>query len=268
MIGDVLINGELSDGTIPVTDSSVVRGDGCFEVMKLYGGRLFGLEEHLDRLQRSASALGIVLPVRNDIRDWIEKIASQHVSGLVRVIVTRGSSIAGVDGLSNVIVFRHPAPEIAPFATLLPVPAPWHAAGIDWDLAGAKILSYAPNVAASRRAKDGGFDDALLISSGSLVLEGPTFSIAWVVNGILQTPTLNLGILDSITRRVVLEEAERMGLEVVEGLWNLDNVAEASEVMVLSTVREVQAVSGIGPLSFEAGHFTSRLAAAFGAIVG
>ena len=268
MIGDVLINGELSDGTIPVTDSSVVRGDGCFEVMKLYGGRLFGLEEHLDRLQRSASALGIVLPARDDIRTWVERIASQHVSGLVRVMVTRGSSISGVDGPSNVIIFRHPAPEIAPVVTLLPVPAPWHAAGIEWDLAGAKLLSYAPNVAASRRAKEGGFDDALLISSDALVLEGSTFSVAWMANGVLQTPTLDLGILDSITRKVVLEEAERMGLEVVEGLWNLENVAEASEVMALSTVREVQAVSEIGPLSFEAGHVTSRLADAFDAIVG
>jgi branched-subunit amino acid aminotransferase/4-amino-4-deoxychorismate lyase len=268
MIGDVLINGQLSAGTIPVTDSSVVRGDGCFEVMKVYGGRPFGLEEHLDRLQRSAAALGIDLPPRHNVRDWIETTAAQHEGGLVRVMVTRGSSVPGVDEPSNVIVFGHLGPVIAPSARLLPVDAPWHAAGVDWDLAGAKILSYAPNLAASRRAHGEGFDDALLTSVEGVVLEGPTFSVAWLFQGVLETPTLELGILDSITRRVVLEEAERMGLEVVEDSWNLDRLAGASEVMALSTVREVQVVSEIGPLSFGAGSVTSRLAAAFQSIVG
>ncbi len=268
MIGDVLINGELSAGTIPVTDSSVVRGDGCFEVMKVYGGRPFGLEEHLDRLQRSAAALGIDLPARHDVRDWIETTAAQHEDGLVRVMVTRGSSVPGVDEPSNVIVFGHPGPVVAPSARLFPLDAPWHAAGVDWDLAGAKILSYAPNLAASRRAAGEGFDDALLTSTEGVILEGPTFSVAWLVNGVLETPTLDLGILDSITRRVVLEEAERMGLEVVEDSWNLDRLAEASEVMALSTVREVQAVSAVGELRFEPGPVTSKLASAFQVIVG
>ena len=268
MSGRVLINGEESVGTIPVTDSSVVRGDGCFEVMKLYDGRPFGLEEHLDRLQRSAAALGIELPPRAKIRDWVLTVSTDQGEGLVRVMVTRGSSVPGVDGRSNVIVFGHLGPIIAPSSRLFPVSAPWHAAGVDWDLAGAKILSYAPNLAASRRAREEGFDDALLTSRDGVVLEGPTFSIAWVVGGVLETPTLDLGILDSITRRVVLEEAERMGLEVVEGSWYLGRLAEASEVMALSTVREVQVVSEIGELSFDAGPVTSKLADAFSLIVG
>lgn len=268
MIGDVLINGELSDGTIPVTDSAVVRGDGCFEVMKLYRGKPFGLEEHLDRLQRSANALGIELPARDDLRRWIEAIAAEHDDGLVRVMVTRGSSVPGLDDGSNVIVFWHQGPVIASSARLFPVEAPWHAAGVDWDLAGAKILSYAPNLAASRRATAEGFDDALLVSVDGVVLEGPTFSVAWVSGGVLETPTLDLGILDSITRRVVLEEAERMGLEVVEGVWSLDRLADASEVMAFSTVREVQVVSEIGEVAFQPGTVTSRLATAFRNIVG
>ena len=267
MISPVLINGEVSDGRIPVTDSSVVRGDGCFEVMKSYNGRAFGVEGHLDRLQRSAAALGIGLPPRDDLRKWVVRTAAEREDGLVRVMVTRGSSVPGVDEPSNVIVFGHAAPAIAPSARLYPVEAPWHAAGVEWDLAGAKILSYAPNLAASRRARSEGFDDALLLATEGVVLEGPTFSVAWVVAGILETPTLDLGILDSITRRVVLEEAERMGLEVIEGSWNLDRIAEASEVMALSTVREVQVVSHIGTLLFEPGPVTSKLASAFNAIV-
>lgn len=267
MISRVLINGELSEGTVPVSDSSVVRGDGCFEVVRSYDGRPFAVEEHLDRLQRSAAALGIELPARDDLRAWVVTTAELQVNGLVRVMVTRGSSIPGIDDPSNVIVFGHSTPAIPSSSRLLPVDAPWHAAGIDWDLAGAKILSYAPNLAASRRAKGEGFDDALLVGGQGWILEGPTFSTAWVVGGVLETPTLDLGILDSITRRVVLEEAERIGLEVVEGSWTLDRLSDASEVMALSTVKEVQVVSEIGVLKFDAGSVTSKLAEAFGAIV-
>ena len=139
MSGDVLINGVPSEGTIPVTDSSVVRGDGCFEVMKVYGGRAFGLEEHLDRLRRSANALGIELPKRDDVREWVVATAAKNDGGLVRVMVTRGSSVPGVDDPSNVIVLGHPGPVIAPSTRLYPLEAPWHAGGVDWDLAGAKI---------------------------------------------------------------------------------------------------------------------------------
>jgi len=267
MIDHVLINGEVSDGTIPVTDSSVVRGDGCFEVVRSYNGRPFGLEAHLDRLQRSAAALQIELPPRDDLRAWVETAVAHQVDGLVRVMVTRGSAIPGVEGSSKVIVYGHSMPVIPQSLRLTPVPAPWHAAGVDWDLAGAKILSYAPNLAASRRARGEGFDEALLLADQGWILEGPTFSVAWIVRGVLETPTLDLGILDSITRRVVLEEAERMGLEVVEGSWSLERLADASEMMAISTVKEVQVVSEAGALTFDAGPITSRLAEAFGAIV-
>ena len=77
MIGRVLINGEASDGSVPVTDSSVLRGDGCFEALRSYGGVVFALKEHLDRLDRSASALGIGLPSRSDLERWITSTAAE-----------------------------------------------------------------------------------------------------------------------------------------------------------------------------------------------
>jgi 4-amino-4-deoxychorismate lyase len=149
---------------------------------------------------------------------------------------------------------------------LSPVEAPWHAAGVDWDLAGAKILSYAPNLAATRKAKKDGFDDALLVTTDGRVLEGSTFAIAWVINDVIETPTLALGILDSITRRVVLDAARGLGIEVSEGSWALDRLADAVEVMALSTVREVQSVTQVGNVSFRSGPITARLALAFEAV--
>ena len=266
-LSQILVNGDVSDGTVHVSDSSVLRGDGCFEVLKAYEGKVFALEGHLDRLENSAGRLQIDLPDREAIADWIEQVAQEVGDCAVRVVVTRGSSVPGIDGESKVIVFAHDWPADSGAATLFPVVVPWHAAGVEWDLAGAKILSYAPNLAATRRAKLEGFDDALMVTVDGEVLEGPTFSVGWVIDGVLETPTLDLGILDSITRKVVLELADELGIEVVEGRWTLDRVAEASEVMALSTIREVQTVSRIDDLEFEPGPVTERLRKAFFALI-
>lgn len=263
MISEVLINGEVSQGLIPVTDSSVLRGDGCFEVLKAYGGRPFDLEGHLDRLERSARAMDIALPSRDDLTSWINQIAESLGDCAVRVVVTRGSSVPGVEGGPLVVVFGHEWELESETVTLFPLAAPWHSAGVDWDLAGAKVLSYAPNVAATRHAKKEGFDDALLLTVDERVLEGPTFCVAWVIDGELETPGLELGILDSITRRVVLDQARALGVEVVEGVWPLQRLLAASEVMALSTIREVQPVNAVGDTSYETGPLTRRLRDSF-----
>jgi len=268
VITGVLINGEASDGRIPVTDSAVVRGDGCFEVMKSYGGRPFAVDEHLDRLERSADALGISLPARADLVAWVDHVARELGDGAVRIIVTRGSSIPGLDDPSNVIVFGHSWDLPPDRGRLLPVEAPWHSAGVPWDLAGAKVISYAPNMAATRRAQAEGYDDALLLTAGGLILEGPTFAVAWVVDGRLETPGLDLGILDSITRRLVLEAAVEIGLEIAEDRWELSRLDVASEVCAWSTIKEVQPITAVGRLAFLAGPVTSQLAQAFRQRVG
>ena len=259
MITPVLINGATSDGRLPVTDSSVLRGDGCFEVLMSYGGKPFALDAHLDRLERSAAALQIVLPARAELATWIEKISADLGDGAVRVVVTRGASVPGLDGPSNVVVFGHTWERSGQPSTLLPVEAPWHAAGVDWELAGAKVTSYAPNMAATRRAVAEGFEDALLVTTEGVILEGPTFSLGWVIEEALETPGLQLGILDSITRRIVLDATGEMGIEVSEGEWNLDRLEAATEVMAWSTVREVQPVVAVGKRAWRPGPLTQRL---------
>lgn len=263
MTSTILINGVASPDGVPVTDSSVLRGDGCFEVLKAYKGVPFTLDAHLDRLERSASALAMDLPPRADIARWIETVAAECPECAVRVIVTRGSAVPGEPGEPLVIVFAHAWVGSRGPARLLPVVAPWHAAGVPWDLAGAKVLSYAPNLSATRRAVGEGFDDALLLTVDQLMLEGPTFCVAWVVDGVLETPALDLGILDSITRRVVLDDAARLGIPLVEGRWPLQRLEEASEVMALSTIREVQPISMVGEIAFGEGPVTSDLARVF-----
>jgi branched-chain amino acid aminotransferase len=260
MITRVLINGVASDGMVPATDSSVLRGDGCFESIKAYAGRPFALDAHLDRLERSAKALDIQLPLREDLTRWVDEVAAGHPDGVVRLLVTRGSAVPGDSQDPLTVVFAFDWLKAEGPARLLPVQAPWHSAGDEWELAGAKTLSYAPNMSASRRAAAEGFDDALLTTVEAVILEGPTFSVAWVVDGVLETPGLELGILDSITRRIMIEIAEDLGIEVAQGTWDLDRLQMADEVMAVSTVREIQPVSMVGSMRFPEGPVTADLA--------
>lgn len=264
----VWVNGALSDGRIDVTDSSVLRGDGCFEVMRAYGGRVFAAADHLDRLEASARMLEIALPPRSDLLSWIDAAAADEPDGAVRMVVTRGSAIPGEDQDPRVVVFAHLWSRGPDAVALGPVRAPWHSAGEDWELSGAKVLSYAPNLSATRSAKAAGFDDALLVSTGGLVLEGPTFSVAWVCDGVIETPGLSLGILDSITRRHVLDLAAGEGMVTAEGAWDLGRLESADEVMALSTIRQVQPVSKVGHLAIDPGPVTRSLSRAYAQLVG
>jgi branched-subunit amino acid aminotransferase/4-amino-4-deoxychorismate lyase len=255
----VLIDGEPGDGRLSVFDDGLLRGDGCFEAIRSYDGRPFAIDEHHRRLTASASALGIPVPAAEDLGRWIERVAAEGGDCIVRVVLTRGSTVPTHTLPSRCVVMWHPIPPVAAEFSLLPVPAPWHPAGRPWELSGVKTISYAPNQAASRLARQRGYDDALLLSDSGLILEGPTFSFAWVIRGVLETPGLDLGILDSITRRIVVTDAPTLGIEVVEGRFELARLEEASEAMAISTVKQVAPVLRVGDWSRSAGDVAATL---------
>lgn len=134
-------------------------------------------------------------------------------------------------------------------------------------MTGAKTLSYGPNLAATIEAKSRGFDDAVLLGSGEVVLEGPTFSLAWVRDGKLFTPSLDSQILESITREATLEAADRIGVETTIGRFHRNDLMEADEVFVMSTVREVMPATAVADTPFEPGPVTRRLRDAFDDLV-
>jgi branched-chain amino acid aminotransferase len=107
-------------------------------------------------------------------------------------------------------------------------------------LDGVKSLSYGGNMLATRLAKERGADEALLVTPHGRILEAPTSTFFWVRDGVLRTPPLEEHILDSITRRLVVEE-----MEVEQASAALDDLAGAQEAFLASTVREVQPVSAI-----------------------
>lgn len=256
-----------AEASISVFDQALQRGLGCFEAMRSYGGCVFRMEHHLDRLDKSAKALGIVLPARATLVQWIEAqaVVTPNVDSAVRIFVTGG--IEGVPNGSRVIVTAGPLPQQPAALRLRSVAAPWHPAGRWSELTGAKTTSYAPNMASRQRARSVGFDDALLLSAERVVLEGPTFTIGWVSEGAVFTPDLDLGILASITRAAVLEAAARADISVVSGRFTLDSVLGADEVLVLSTFKEVLPVVAVDDVELASGPVTARLAVGFRALV-
>jgi branched-chain amino acid aminotransferase len=210
-------------------DDGLVRGDGVFEGMRIYGRRPRTPGMHLDRLARSAGALGLGLDralLEDELAEFCRATASPDCA--VRLIVTR----------SGQRVWREePIPPEPPGGVrLLPVPH-----RVTPLLVGAKTLSYAANMEAGRRARAAGCHEALLVDADSgLVLEGPTWSFGWLDGDVLVFPPLELGILDSLTRRLAYD-----ALPVREHRAELSELAEADGALALSTLTEARPVAEI-----------------------
>ena len=122
-------------------------------------------------------------------------------------------------------------------------------------------------MAAIDAARRAGFDDAPLLGPGDVVLEGPTYTIAWMIDGRIETPALDLGIIHSITRDVLLESAARLGRPLFESSFSLERLLEADEVLALSTTKQVTPVVRIGTTAIPVGEIGEAIVAEFAAAV-
>jgi len=242
-----------AEATIPLRDDGLYRGDGAFEVIRLYEGRPFALGDHLDRLQRSAAAIQLEFD-RAALEREIEALldVAGDADGQLRLIVTRGG---------RRIAATEPLPahaETLRIATVTYSPSV--------ILNGVKSLSYAANMQATRLAEAQGADEAVLVQPDGTVLEPPTSSIFWVSpQGTLRTPALDNGVLESITRDRLVK-----ALEVEEGAWPVADLRAAQEAFLASTTREIQAVSAIdgNELAEAPGPRTREAQEAFAATLG
>jgi len=270
VVGEVLVDGRPvapEEACISVFDVGFQRGYGCFESMRSYGGTVFRMADHLDRLATSAAALAVPLPDRPSLEAWCAAVADAAGDASVRVFVTGGRDATRPGTGSQVVVFAEVPEEIPTEVRLGSRLASWHPDGTPSELTGAKVLSYAPNLAATLAARRDGYDDALLVGRSGTVLEGPTFSVAWFRGDVLVTPDLELGILASITRAAVLELARRDGTEIDEGRFELGDLLAADEVLAMSTVKEVVPVVDVDGIPFPRGARTGRLRRRFEELV-
>jgi branched-chain amino acid aminotransferase len=235
--------GPTAEAMVPMKDDGLYRGDGAFEVIRLYAGRPFALADHYDRLQRSAAALELSFD-RAALEAEVHSLlaAAGAVEAQLRLIVTRGG---------RRIAATEPVPEHAEAAAVASVV--YQPTVI---LNGVKSLSYGANMQATRLAKAQGAEEAVLVRPDGTVLEPPTSSIFWVSAGELRTSALEAGVLASITRDRLLE-----AMAVAEGEYPLADLLGASEAFLASTTREIQPVRSVdgtelgsapGPVTLEA----------------
>jgi branched-chain amino acid aminotransferase len=236
-----------SGATIPATDEGLLRGDGVFEVIRVYDGKPFALEAHLQRLERSALNLRLPLDLES-VRAEAARLLAHAGAGpdheLLRIVVTRA-------GRRILLTEPMPAtPERVRLGSVVYAPTR--------ILDGVKSLSYAANMLATRIARERGFDEALLVTPHGRVLEAPTSSIFWVKDSELFTVPLSDHILASITRALVIDASGAS-----ERSCTLEELGEADEAFLASTTREVQPVAQIDGHSFNgSGTVSARVAAA------
>jgi branched-chain amino acid aminotransferase len=205
------------EATISILDDGLLRGDGAFEVIKLYDRRPFRLDDHVARLRRSADAIHL---------DFDEDALRAEIDALLAEEGDRGRRL-----ITDELVPDWPASARVAIVTLTPSEI----------LAGVKSISYAANMHATRLAVERGADEAVYVDAGGTVLEAPTSSVFWTTpDGVLRTPGLEVGILDSITRAVVIA-----GLDVEEGSFPDADLRDAQSAFLASTTREIQPIAAI-----------------------
>ena len=243
----------LEEAVVAVLDEGFTRGDGAFETIGVWDGRPFRLEDHLERLTGSLTSMRLPPPDPDALLADVEVVLDGiDVDAALKLFVTgSGTRVVTVDAPPHRTLPRR----------LVTQPAPWVRPLGTWEYAGAKSLSYGPNMAATRAAQAAGGDDALLVTLEGWVAEGPTFQICWVADGVLHTPARGLGVVDSISRRSVEALAAQRSIPVVAGRWNVEAVQAADEVLVSSSVRPLLAVVEIDGVALPgAGSIGTQLA--------
>ena len=243
------VNGVVSDPAeahIPVTDVGLLRGDGAFEVIRIDGGRPFAMDEHMQRMSRSAANLRLEIDL-GALQADIDAVLTQAgpVDAAIRALVTRGGNrVVLLEDLKDL-------PETLALAQITYAPTR--------ILDGVKSLSYAANMLASRLAQERGCDEALLVTPHGRVLEGPTTALFYSLgDDQLHTPPLEDHILDSITRRHVIAVTGAN-----ERVTTTGDLAAFTEAFLASTLREVHPIHRIEQRELPApGPLTSAAATA------
>jgi branched-chain amino acid aminotransferase len=251
----VYINGKLLDkqhATVSVYDHGLLYGDGVFEGIRVYGGKVFLLKEHIDRLYESARAIRLEIPMaRTDLAAAVNSTvaANQLADGYVRLVVTRGAGTLGLDPRKT------SDPQVIIIAdTILLYPKELYEQGLKLITASTirnhpqalsariKSLNYLNNILAKIEGIDADCVEALMLNHKGEVAECTGDNIFIVRKGVLKTPPVDAGVLEGITRNAVLRLAREAGLPVEETTLTRHDIYIADECFLTGTAAEVIAV--------------------------
>jgi branched-chain amino acid aminotransferase len=237
---------EAHDARVSVFDRGFLLGDGLFETMRAYGGRVFRLGAHLDRLRRSADRVGIRVPDGLDAAVRETLAANRLADAAVRLTVTRGAG-PGVeppaDAAPTVVIAVRP-----PAAPPAEVRAAWARGRVNEHAAtaGLKRLGYLDAIVEVAAARTAGSDDVLFLDTAGHLAEAAYSNLFLVAEGALWTPPLGCGVLPGITRAAVLEIARAEGWPVREEPLAPERLGSATEAFLTSSVREIVPLVSVG----------------------
>lgn len=268
----VVINGELlslSEARVPVHDRSFLFGDSLYEVIATFRGRPFFTREHLQRLRTTASGIYLELPWDDS---WFEaqiRMGLNHMEGqdaYIRIVISRGCGDFNID----IETVETPPLCVFIFKPLQSLPAHYREKGFTLAVPETrrnsprslnpafKTGNYLNNILCLKQARDQGADDALILDLNGDVTELTTSNFFIVRHGEIWTSPLDIGILDGITRRYLIQIAKALGYPVLEKRFNLEAVLTADEAFVSSTIKGAMPVwkingqlihEGYGPVS-------------------
>lgn len=246
------INGEylpLAEIKVSVLDRGFLFADGVYEVLPVYGGHPFRLEQHLDRLDNSLAGIKLINPLsRGHWREMVDRLINENGGNeqLLYWQVTRGSAPVREHLFPDVCkptVFAMSSKLKTPSANIKENGASVITVeDIRWKLCHLKTVSLLPNVLMRQQAADDGYDEAILVRDGCAT-ECTTANIFIVENGIVITPPKSEALLPGITRDLVLELAETHGMRWAEQDIPVQRLHDADEIWLSSSTREVIAVT-------------------------
>lgn len=243
------------EAVVSVFDHGFLYGDGVYETLRSYGGCFFMLRPHLARLQRSARLIGLELPIPLD--EWSPLLSEAlDRNGLtdahLRITVSRGEGELGLDPA----LCRRPTLVIMA-RPLARYPDHLFQEGVSLAIVTVrrnlitalspqiKSLNFLNNILAKREAARAGVFDALMLNAEGLLTESTTSNLFFVREGRLHTPSVDCGILDGITREVVLTLAREAGIQTEEGRYPAELLARAEEAFLTNTSMEIMPVGTI-----------------------
>jgi len=249
----IYINGEFypeREAKISVFDHGLLYGDGVFEGIRAYNGRVFKLDEHIERLYESAKTVGIYIPIsKEEFKKIIIEVLRRNnlKNAYIRPIVTRGVGRLGLD------------PRHCEKPTIIVIPQCLEEYPLAVKVKEAvkaivsstrrtppfclppmvKSLNYQNNILAKIEAINAGVDEAIMLDWRGYVCEGTGSNIFIVKKGVLITPPLYAGILPGVTRQTVIEIAKKLGIEVLERDITIHDLYNADEVFLTATGIEI-----------------------------
>jgi branched-subunit amino acid aminotransferase/4-amino-4-deoxychorismate lyase len=269
----VWLNGELvaaDEAFVPALDRGVLWGYGLFETLRIYDGCLWAFDEHYARLLDGADVIGITPPEPEELRrDMLDVAAANGVAdGGVRATLTAGSGPpephADPDRPPNLLVTAWPLPDYTDLYANGVALVTMDGGGR--PLANVKTTSYAASVVGRVLAQRSGADDALFVGSG-LALEATGSNLFCARGSRLATPPVSDRLLPGVTRAYVVDVARECGFDVEERSVSVDELFEADDIVLTSSLREVYPVRSVDERDVKRGDVAERLREAYHASV-